>query len=595
MASQEEFYFKKFNSGWIFYDDKNNSDTDSMWENVRKAGCDDAKAAYDFLSQTYSKDRLSSELKEYSKTIELLASNEKEKENRIMKEIYGVKGGFDSYEGAEFLRKFNENLIGEDRFLATIKRLEVAIKKGGKLRAPSQSVNFVSNFTSELNKELETMYQRKVSPEELMEMDWKAFIKECGSRAIDRTFTDFEKKNALFGGPEDYVGLAEEIKTDKNFWDFIQSYLKVEEIQQTAINKFIENEKRKSGEYKGKNNRKLKEKKIKINDAFKIVTEDNKLVKNELFDRMIGGLLHEFEIIKELQLEIGEKGTKVSSSTIKSNIGTTDGVVVASKKYTIDLEKIMNAFQEAMDGGSQPEIASSLKKLEHSFEGKKYSNVFVIFTSSKLYSLGDSFRGFHKTAKVADITKLIDEMGFDSYTWTPGGKSRFGSQLVSVYLNEMNGATLGKDEYREDTKRILTILLAAQAAKLLFSDSTLIGQLGDKNTQKIHLFDLDGVIIPLSTILYKLARAFKDFNGEQVIGADFSVDNLNIGKLSIRYPKGKEFKKGEGRYGLGNSDKINFNECWRQQRDEAKSKATFRIRFATDFKKQIQEIINTYK
>lgn len=66
------------------------------------------------------------------------------------------------------------------------------------------------------------------------------------------------------------------------------------------------------------------------------------------------------------------------------------------------------------------------------------------------------------------------------------------------------------------------------AAQFLFDDYLTIGR-KHKNLTAIHIFNLDGVLIPLSLVLTALARAFEDssrYNYKDIVRVHFSIPEI---------------------------------------------------------------------
>lgn len=562
-------YYKQFDVGWIFYNDENKStyDDNGYWERVRKWGRDDAQKALTNLCQNFTGEALRSKMTQYAEALNNMSKAERARENKLMKEFTGED--FSSEKGKDFLRNFNEIVLGQERFSGALKRVITAIELGGRNRAPSQAVNFVSYFTTAFNSILE-----KTSIEELLDDDyWKEIVNQAINLAIDKMIVEFDPEKAIFGDPKDYQGLDQYLKNNEYFYNFVKSYLKIDNIRAEA-KKIMEGTKRK------------RNKKIKINDVYKIETKNNKTGKttlkdNELFERQIGGFVQEFFGAGTIQINLTEQGANVISNPLISNIGATDAITIVSKTKSIEfLDNIEEQIQSAAFGETQKEIAQHFKELDDKLNRKKYSDLFVIHASDKLYSMGDSFRGFHKEQKVTDIQGLLDKANL--------GGNRFGHELVSLYLNTTPGAVLSDQRSIDTVRESFRVIVAAVAGNLLFSDWTMIGQ-ESSGASQIHVFDLDGIIIPLSYVLEGMSQAMKEFGEKGIFNGLITIGSFETPK-EILYPASEP-----DRYGYGNAKNVSdFNEFWNRQREDARQKSQFRINFMNNFKSVVMEIASTF-
>lgn len=578
----DKIYFpRQFDLGWIFYNDENNSllaneNEHYYWEVIRQLGVKDANEEYESFIQEFSGQKLQAKMLEYADAINNMALAERERENRIMSAFGDNKVDYSNLKDIEFLKYFNEIIIGEERFLGIINRLDIAINKGGKERAPSQSVNFANDFIARFNDEIEKLKGDDL--EELLDPDspkWEQMLRSAADNAVNHILNEFdETKNPMFGFHSDYEELDKFLKGNKHFYSFLNSYFKIDEIKKFVADK-IKLKRHKPGK-KG----------IKINQVFTKTTKiDGKEYSGgELFYRMIGGFVEEYLGQGRIEVNLSKKTKNIKGSPVKSNIGGTDTVTVVSFKKEVNVGKIEEDLQKAMDGESQKDIAKEIKHLNEKLSRKKYSDVFVLHTSNKLYSMGDSFRSFNKKQNIYDLKQLLNESGI--------GNQRFGNLVISLYSNTAKGAVFsgdnGGDEKRQRLIESLRVIVAAVAGKFLFSDWTMIG-LESTGAQQIHVFDLDGVLIPLSFILEGLSKALADFGNKGAYSGILSVGNFT--SPAILYPK----SKGANRYtGLGDPTQ-NFNEYWLEQRKDVRTKAHFTIRLVKNFKTIIQDIVKSIK
>lgn len=566
-----EVYPKDFELGWIFYNNDNDSEynnedgSPNTWEVVRQLGVQQLEGMMSELKTQYSGAALQAKMSQYATALSNMAKAERNKENRIMQEALGTD--FSTTQGKEFLRHFNEAVIGQEKFAGALKRLMAAIEKGGKLRAPSQASNFAGYFIAAVNEEI-----KKYPAIELLESDqvWETIYQDATNTAIHKMVAEFKEDNPIFGAVSDYKGLEEYLKKSGFYDDFVKQYMKLEEVQD-YVREELDKKKQKNRAYTT----------IKTNQVFKTTTKDGKKKSNELFNRMAAGFVHQYFSAGNMEIQLTDTGAKVSGGNMRSATGATDTETVATwqEEFDIDLDAVSELIQEAATGETQKEIAFRFNRLYERLNRKKFSKLFVIHGSDKLYSMGDSFRSFGKVSKVTDIKDILNRSGI--------GSAHFGSKLVALYLNTTKGAALDDEEKTKEVEDAFRVIVAALAGQLLFSDWFMIGYEGGGPTQ-IHVFDLDGVIIPLSYILDGLAKAMEEFGKTGIYNGPLRIGNFTRGE--ILYPKGQD-----PRYPGHEAGAKDFNTYWIKQREDARSKAQFRINFLSNFKTLIKQLVSEFQ
>lgn len=587
-------YLKKFDLGWVFYDDANRGKRGNGWEDIRKQGVEDAKFNLEGLRRDFSGQALRDQMSTYSKAIENMAKEERDRELALLSAATEQEVSMeDEY---KYIRHFNEIVLGQERFAGILKRVTLAIKKGGKERAPSQAAHFVSRFTSAFNECLKE--ENDVLDLCSNDRRWKDFLVKVTNIAVFRMLDGFEdlEDKQHFGLRKDYEGLSKYLMDNPVFYDFVRSYLKIDKLKE-EVEKIVTKQKKKR--YKD----------IKVNDVYKAIDKfdrkTGKLVDNEIFARMIAGSVEEFLDTGMMQEGLRAIGFKTAGNSLKSNIGATDTITLVTRSFRIPLEELEAKFQEAAQGFSQEEIAENFAEASKKLESKDFSDLFIIHGSSKLYTMGESFKRFEKTdTRIQDFETILNQSGIQDYLG--GGRAnRLGNKLISLYHNTIPGAALSEEA--DEVKEIIRVLMAAVAGRLLFSDWSMIGYDYKHGAKQIHVFNLEGIIIPLSFVLKKLAYAMEQFgNGSwKHYYRDSPITVANFKKPSkILYPRDlsnqPQIDAGERYPGLDIDEETgkstNFYYYWEKQRSDAVSKSKVQIRFMHDFKKIImEEIENEFK
>ena len=224
-----EVYPKDFELGWIFYNNENASEYDNedgspnTWEAVRQLGVQQLEGMMSELKTQYSGAVLQAKMSQYATALRNMVKAERNKENRIMQEALGTD--FSTTQGKEFLRHFNEAIIGQEKFAGALKRLMASIEAGGKLRAPSQASNFAGYFIAAVNEEL-----KKYPAIQLLDSDqvWENIYQDATNMAIHKMVSEFKEDNPIFGAVSDYKGLEEYLKKSGFYDDFVKQYMKLE-------------------------------------------------------------------------------------------------------------------------------------------------------------------------------------------------------------------------------------------------------------------------------------------------------------------------------------------------------------------------------
>ena len=214
---------------------------------------------------------------------------------------------------------------------------------------------------------------------------------------------------------------------------------------------------------------------------------------------------------------------------------------------------------------------------------QEFDDSCVVYVNTKYYNL--------------DSNEFINSGGFG------GGKfinmSEFKSVFTKSYtfVNELTGAILQLAQGALGNKQLEESLragIAEMAAQFLFDDYLTIGR-KHKNLTAIHIFNLDGVLIPLSLVLTALARAFEDssrYNYKDIVRVHFSIPE-------ILYPygiaPGEEGKSEPAPAPSGtpiDQRKWGMN-AWNYQREYAQLNSLIGINFLKNFRDLIKEVLNS--
>lgn len=127
---------------------------------------------------------------------------------------------------------------------------------------------------------------------------------------------------------------------------------------------------------------------------------------------------------------------------------------------------------------------------------KDFTDGFIVYTNTKNYSLTKDFEshGFHSGQDIS--LKTFDKLVRDVQ---PNNE---------VFLDAIANTSAGAYFDDPDQRERLEMIIATDIAYLLFDDVKALG-LPEDGAQSLHIFDLDGIYIPLSYLLFKLAKSIQ--------------------------------------------------------------------------------------
>lgn len=189
---------------------------------------------------------------------------------------------------------------------------------------------------------------------------------------------------------------------------------------------------------------------------------------------------------------------------------------------------------------------------------QKISNIdnsFIIYSNAKNYSLSSNFKGF----------SVGDSMTLESYEQLLGTVQKNIKTFIGAVAQTIPGA-IG-----ENNKAELEDIAAADIAYLLFDDFKTIGELSSKG-QSLHVFNLDGVYVPLSFFLWLLGNSM----------STYEMNPHTVVKVSIKTPSQILYPSEKNTYYT--------QEMWNNQRTTALEEITISAKFLSGF----QNIISKY-
>lgn len=297
-------------------------------------------------------------------------------------------------------------------------------------------------------------------------------------------------------------------------------------------------------------------------------------VGRETFARNVysdGGLSYEALenfTFNSLKSSLEKKGIKVETFRIGGKEFKSDNAV----SFNIDPSPIQDMLNTT-DPISRKRNIDAANALGERLE--KFKDGFLVYSNAKNYSLTKDF----KTRGFSSGQDLSLQAFSDVLRETPQPEP-------DLFLGALSSTIHGAYADDKETKARLTQIIATNIAYLLFDDVKLIGVPKDSG-RTLHLFSLDGIYIPLSVLIYKLANAVEKGLLDQARNSKMvrAYIRYNGEAKNILYPRDK-MKKGVPS-GWPQSSK----ERWEHQREVALTN----IRIGAYFLSNIEEIISAIK
>lgn len=288
---------------------------------------------------------------------------------------------------------------------------------------------------------------------------------------------------------------------------------------------------------------------------------------NEKSYRSAAGFMEEFvENMLPDKIEVAEgKNYYRSSSVMNSNMLKADSVQLYSENINLKLQELTDKMSSEITGNLNLTDARNQLETFYNEHLKEVDDLFITYTSSKLYSLGDSFRGFTgANLKGAGIIKFLNNV--------TNNKSE-GQKAIRLLINCAYG-TIGENQ-QEKVKMNITTMLSEYMAELLFDDWITLGK---ENNNAIHIFTLNNIKVPLSVLLIGAGQALLD--GHDSLRRWFKI-YYTIPDEIKKY-KDETIKIEEGKV---------LKDYWIEQRNYSIKQTQLGVKFLGNFKQILDELI----
>lgn len=510
-----------------------------------------------------------SKLQEAGQRLISLGKSEQAKEIALIQSATGITLS-EAEDIRDFIRNFNEILMGKKQFEKAIYRLEDALtepKQKVASRAPTIASWFTSYLSTALNKNINSFIDQNLGS--LIEQDfsvWDAQLDSIIDNSIDQAFnqmmTKMEVKEGkeLYGDRETWKEIYEASQQIQNFNSYFREMIR-SKIDFSRIQNLL------------KEDIKLQSKKQR-GIRKKIDSPQGLNLKNEKKSRSIGGSVEEY--IMSVASMIGAAAQNATSSGTRvftSEKMKADNVTLFSYEANIDAnemaQNLVNILDESLANSTSLNNTTEIMRDFYDNYLSKLDNSFIVYGSTKSYSLSESFRGFHggSSRNLSDAVNIIQQAGI-------GNSAAVDSYIKAAY-NTGEGAIFA--DKRAEIQDDLKIALMSAAAELLFDDWISIGA-PSSGAKAIHVLQLEGIQLPLSVFLTAAGKAM----------VNASADMERIIKISIKLPGPIKYPEPIETAGGHMSEIL---EKWDEQAAIAAEQSSFSMVFLTNFKSLISSWI----
>lgn len=551
-------------NGYVIYQRGARSES-PYWKSVYNK----AKAEADGISSIQTGSR-TNKLLEAGQRLISLGQAEMSKEIALIEAATGMQMN-DQEDIKLFIQRFNEVLMGKKQFEEAVFRLEDALTSPEvQYRAPTIASWFTSYLGEALNKNINTFIGRNVAS--LIDQNfsaWEAELDAIIDKSINQAFknmltkmTETEGKE-LYGTSEAWKEVYKASQSMDGFSDYFRDMIR-SKIDFSKIKSLLQND---SIKVKNKSNRGVR----------KVIDSQQGLnLRSGRKSRSIGGSVQEY--IMSAVTALGDAASSASSTgsrVFSSDKMKTDNVTVFSFSQEINVEKmasnIANQLNEVMNNASSLNDAAEIMRKFYNQHLSRLNDSFIVYGSTKSYTLSDSFKGFHGGGerKLSDAVAIIQQAGI--------GDSGAVDNYIKAAYNTGEGAIFAdkRDEIQEDLK----IALMSAVAELLFDDWVSIGEVPRGGAKSIHVLQLEGLQIPISVFLTAAGRAM----------VSTANDMERLIKIRVKLP-GKIIYEDPIQTAGGHMSEILSK--WNEQAQEAENDSIFSMEFLKNFKTIISEWIN---
>lgn len=476
---------------------------------------------------------------------------------------------------ATFISRFNEVLMGVEQFKAATARIKEALKddkQGKENRAPTASSWYTSKLATILSQKISgAINLTGLSDPHLAFSAISDRLESMIDEAIIEAWNamlsiSYEEDKKHYGSTE-WAQVREASAQIAGFNEYFVSMIR-SKIDFDKLKGFAD-------EYDKLNaGRKVKTKltnKKKTGVHSTLMSKGTLNLASEIKSRSIAGSVQEYVMSIMNSFGAAAQAAAASGGSSSSRVMTgetmlTDSVVLFNFNASIDVDRLTEGLTKALDDqmlGSKS-LVDAARIMDDFYKNNlsKLDESFIVYQSTKSYSLSGSFRGFGS----GGARKLSASEEFIAQS-DPSMARKVGSYLNIAY-NTGEGTVFANR--RAEVKEQFESALMASAADMLFDDWTTIGTVQQGGAQAIHALSVEGINIPLSSLLLATGQAM-----EQSL-----KDMQQFIRVTVSLPSAAQ------------TYASSFEEAWANWEKEAqrvKSQSTFNVTFLSNFKSIISQ------
>lgn len=556
------------NEGYVIYKRGANHVPGSPWRNIYEKNIREANK----LQHLYQGMTKSQKVEQVSSNLIALGERERKNELELLRAA-GIELPSDM-DIKDFVKNFNEVLMGQKQFGAAVQRLKSALDSASKkkeFRAPTIASWFTSYLGTELSKRLNRLMDDNRSDflqEDFSKWDEKIddIIDRSINAALKKMLTEVESKEGkeLYGDKSQWSEVYESLMAlegmQKDFKEMLYSKINFANLRKLLARKDII-----SGKGKRRGTRKF------------IDSDEVLNFKNGKKSRSIGGSVQEFLNALIANLDTSVKVTDKGSKVLSSEIAKTDSIAFFSFDTELDATGLAEAIVEDLNDDllNSTNLKATADTMERFYNERlsKLNNSFIVYSSTKSYTLSDSFKRFSAGSprKIEDIKYILENNN--------QSLSNIEDYLKVIY-NTGEGAIF--DDKQSEVEENLKIALMGAISNILFDDWTTIGMDNTTGTKAIHVLALEGIQLPLSVLLIATGHAMQDVSNKP-------ERYVNV---SLKLPGPIMFPTPQPALATDKDTKEQVLKNWDEQRSKVHQNTTFVVHFLANFKTEILKYID---
>lgn len=244
-----------------------------------------------------------------------------------------------------------------------------------------------------------------------------------------------------------------------------------------------------------------------------------------------------------------------------NGVSLSNELTLFNSQITVELDDIINSVYSNINNPSV-DAEDSLEYFYNNYLSKLNDN-FIIYGSLNDFSFNNKLSEINRTDRLSELPNFLNTIGLYGN----------GQDLVYKIYNTINGA-IGEGQTGSIEGQLQSSIGNA-IANYLFKDWNITGTY---SKDAIYLFNIGGQKVPLSYLLLSIADSI---DATQQAAADNVSFEINLPD-GILYPTPVKAKT-----------KAEVYAYWDRQRQDAENRSTFSVRFLTNFKGVLNQILGS--